>query len=193
METRVMLIMVNFFVGMLLCGSFSSARWHRKNLKFEAETALLAVKKGTNSDKKTDSRKVNGPNSESITGGGDPDLSDLIQQLLKDESITELLSMTDKNGKRGISDQTKLFNGVVRIYCTHAQPNFGMPWQKLRQEFSTSSGFVISGNRILTNAHAVEYGSLIQVKKRQSEKKYVASVVAVGHEWLHVAFSPDHS
>lgn len=75
-------------------------------------------------------------------------------------------------------DQTKLLNGVVRIYCTHSQPNFGMPWQRMKQEFSTSTGFVIDGNRILTNAHAVEYGSLIQVKKRSSEKKYVASVTA---------------
>lgn len=41
---------------------------------------------------------------------------------------------------------------------------------------------MIDGQRILTNAHAVEYGSLIQVKKRQCEKKYVASVVALGHE-----------
>lgn len=75
-------------------------------------------------------------------------------------------------------DQTKLLNGVVRIYCTHSQPNFGMPWQRMKQEFSTSTGFVIDGRRILTNAHAVEYGSLIQVKKRSSEKKYVASVIA---------------
>ena len=75
-------------------------------------------------------------------------------------------------------DQTKLLNGVVRIYCTHSQPNFGMPWQRMKQEFSTSTGFVIDGKRILTNAHAVEYGSLIQVKKRSSEKKYVASVIA---------------
>jgi hypothetical protein len=41
---------------------------------------------------------------------------------------------------------------------------------------------MIDGHRILTNAHAVEYGSLIQVKKRQSERKYVSSVVAIAHE-----------
>ena len=79
-------------------------------------------------------------------------------------------------------EQRDILNGIVRIYCTHSQPNFGMPWQRMKQDFSSSTGFVINGNRILTNAHAVEYGSLIQVKKRQSEKKYVASVLAVGHE-----------
>ena len=78
-------------------------------------------------------------------------------------------------------DQNTLLNGVVRVHCTHSEPNFGMPWQRLRQECSTSSGFVIDteqGLRILTNAHAVEYGSLVQVKKRQSEKKYLATVIA---------------
>ena len=79
-------------------------------------------------------------------------------------------------------DQSTLLDGVVRVYATHSQPNHLQPWQRMRQEFSTSSGFIIAGNRILTNAHAVEYGSLIQVKKRQSESKYVARVEAVGHE-----------
>ena len=82
--------------------------------------------------------------------------------------------LTDRHG----CDQNTLLNGVLRIYCTHSEPNFAMPWQRLRQSSSTSSGFIIDGHRILTNAHAVEYGSLVQVKKRQSEKKYLASVVA---------------
>ena len=42
-------------------------------------------------------------------------------------------------------DKSHLTNGVVRIYCTHSPPNFGMPWQRLRQEFSTSTGFVLDG------------------------------------------------
>lgn len=82
----------------------------------------------------------------------------------------------------GPEERDEVPAGVVRIYCTHSPPSFGMPWQKLRQEFSTSSGFVIQGRRIITNAHAVEYGTLIQVKNRQSERKFLARVEAVGHE-----------
>jgi S1-C subfamily serine protease len=78
--------------------------------------------------------------------------------------------------------EQSLLNGVVRIFCTHSEPNFLMPWQRSKQEFSTSSGFIISGQQILTNAHSIEYGSLVQVKKRQSEQKFVASVIAIGHE-----------
>lgn len=87
--------------------------------------------------------------------------------------------LTDSTSEKNQSD---LLNGVVRVYCTHSPPNFSMPWQRLKQEFSTSTGFVIGRKRLLTNAHAVEFGSLIQVKRRESEDKYVASVLAVGHE-----------
>ena len=84
------------------------------------------------------------------------------------------------------SHQVKVLDSVIRIFCTHTEPDFSMPWQRTRSESTTSSGFVISTKsgklQILTNAHAVEYGSVIQVKKRSSERKTVAKLVAVGHE-----------
>lgn len=104
-------------------------------------------------------------------------IADMIQQLLKDLDLGD-----DDESSEEDHNQEEILSGVVRIYCTHSQPNFGMPWQRKKQESSTSSGFMIDNKYILTNAHAVEYGSLIQVKKRQSESKYLASVVAVGHE-----------
>lgn len=109
--------------------------------------------------------------------------TNIMMEMMIEQLMERLAEGNDKSSSEVLSsEQTELLNGVVRIYCTHSQPNFGMPWQRMKQEFSTSTGFVIDGNRILTNAHAVEYGSLIQVKKRSSEKKYVASVIAVGHE-----------
>ena len=107
------------------------------------------------------------------TGSGNSQLMDMLDDM-EGKGLGEMGSHSSSLS----SDQTELLNGVLRIYCTHSQPNFGMPWQRMKQEFSTSTGFVIDGKRILTNAHAVEYGSLIQVKKRSSEKKYVASVIA---------------
>jgi S1-C subfamily serine protease len=76
----------------------------------------------------------------------------------------------------------EVLNAIVRVHCTHSPPDHTMPWQRLRQEYSTSSAFAINGRRILTNAHAVEYGSLVQIKKRASEEKFLARVKAVGHE-----------
>jgi S1-C subfamily serine protease len=109
-------------------------------------------------------------------------LLDEIIERLGEDALESLMSAVQEDtagdDAKDDEEQQALLNGVVRIYCTHSEPNFGMPWQRLRQECSSSSGFIIEGQRILTNAHAVEYGSLVQVKKRQCEKKYVAAVVA---------------
>jgi hypothetical protein len=65
-------------------------------------------------------------------------------ELLDEDSINEAFS--DLNNKDDDeSSRNELLNGVVRIYCTHSEPNFAIPWQRQKQEFSTSSGFVIEG------------------------------------------------
>lgn len=52
---------------------------------------------------------------------------------------------------------------MPQIYCTHNLPSWSLPWQRLKQEQSTSTGFVIDGRRIITNAHSVEYSTMVQV------------------------------
>eukprot|EP00903_Cladosiphon_okamuranus_P015248 g14092.t1 len=73
-------------------------------------------------------------------------------------------------------------DNVVRVYCTHNMPNWSLPWQRLKQEQSTSTGFVIDGRRIITNAHAVEYSTMIQVRRRGCDRKFQAARFAVGEE-----------
>jgi S1-C subfamily serine protease len=46
----------------------------------------------------------------------------------------------------------------------------------------TGSGFIISGRRILTNAHNVANQNWVIVQRHGIPKKYPATVVAVGHE-----------
>ena len=55
---------------------------------------------------------------------------------------------------------------VVRVFCTHVKPNFAQPWSMKPPQKSTSSGFVIAGRIIVTNAHSVSNASLIQVRKQ---------------------------
>jgi hypothetical protein len=50
------------------------------------------------------------------------------------------------------------------------------------QTYSTSSGFVISGRQILTNAHSVEHYTVVKVKKRGCDQKFIAKVLAIGNE-----------
>lgn len=73
-------------------------------------------------------------------------------------------------------------DAVVKVFCVHTEPNFSLPWQRKRQYSSSSSGFVISGRRILTNAHSVEHYTQVKLKKRGSDTKYVATVLAIGTE-----------
>ncbi|KAL6997207.1 Protease Do-like 9 [Sarracenia purpurea var. burkii] len=73
-------------------------------------------------------------------------------------------------------------DAVVKVFCTHTEPNFSLPWQRKRQYSSNSSGFVIGGRRVLTNAHSVEHYTQVKLKKRGSDTKYVATVLAIGTE-----------
>jgi S1-C subfamily serine protease len=70
----------------------------------------------------------------------------------------------------------------VKVFCVHTEPNYSLPWQRKRQNSSTSTGFVIEGKRVLTNAHSVEHHTQVKLKKRGSDKKYVAKVLAIGVE-----------
>ncbi|KAI4975988.1 hypothetical protein ZWY2020_049595 [Hordeum vulgare] len=51
-----------------------------------------------------------------------------------------------------------------------------------KQYSSSSSGFIIGGRRVLTNAHSVEHYTQVKLKKRGSDTKYLATVLAIGNE-----------
>ncbi|CAM8980589.1 unnamed protein product [Rhodiola kirilowii] len=73
-------------------------------------------------------------------------------------------------------------DAVVKVFCVHTEPNFSLPWQRKRQYSSSSSGFIIGGRRVLTNAHSVEHHTQVKLKKRGSDTKYLATVLAIGNE-----------
>ena len=76
-------------------------------------------------------------------------------------------------------------DSILKIHCTHSEPDDIMPWQKSPQSMSTSSGFVITSNNeqfVMTNAHSVEFASIIQVQRRGEEHKYEAQIEAFCNE-----------
>lgn len=73
-------------------------------------------------------------------------------------------------------------DAVVKVFCVHTEPNFSLMWQRKRQYSSSSSGFIIGGKRVLTNAHSVEHHTQVKLKKRGSDTKYLATVLAIGTE-----------
>ncbi|EOA16309.1 hypothetical protein CARUB_v10004459mg [Capsella rubella] len=73
-------------------------------------------------------------------------------------------------------------DSVVKIFTVSTSPSYFLPWQNKSQRESMGSGFVISGRRIITNAHVVADHSFVLVRKHGSSIKHRAEVQAVGHE-----------
>jgi len=73
-------------------------------------------------------------------------------------------------------------DAVVKVFCIHESPNHSMPWQRNRQHSTTSTGFVVEGRRILTNAHSCENFVQVRVRRRGEDEKFIAEVLAINEE-----------
>lgn len=71
---------------------------------------------------------------------------------------------------------------VVMILAVNQDYDFATPWKKGPMGQGVGSGFIIEGNRILTNAHNVANQRYIEVKKQNLAKRYPAQVQFVGHD-----------
>ena len=73
-------------------------------------------------------------------------------------------------------------DSVVKIYVVSNRYNYHEPWQTTGQRLNQGSGCIISGNRILTNAHVVSDQTFVQVRRAGQAKKYTARIEVVGHD-----------
>jgi S1-C subfamily serine protease len=71
---------------------------------------------------------------------------------------------------------------VVKVLSTVRYPDRFQPWIKKAPVSSSASGVVIKGRRILTTAHAVAYGSEVQVQGNQATDKRTATVEKISLE-----------
>ena len=90
--------------------------------------------------------------------------------------ILVLLSLALSFGYSGTIDSS-----IVKIYTVSKATNYLEPWNSSIQR-SSGSGSIISGNRILTNAHVVANETFIEVKKYGDTKRYQAHVLYVSHD-----------
>lgn len=81
-----------------------------------------------------------------------------------------------------IEELRSIEDSVIKIYTTQAAPDYFTPWRLLTPRQSSGSGAVISGNRILTNAHVVADASYVQAQKHNDPQRYLARVSFVSHE-----------
>ena len=71
---------------------------------------------------------------------------------------------------------------VVMIMAVRQDFDYVTPWKKQSMSRGIGTGFVIDGNRILTNAHNVANARYIEVKKQYLAKRYPAQILYVGHD-----------
>ena len=76
-------------------------------------------------------------------------------------------------------NRLETMDAVVKVFCTHSKPNFSLPWQRRKQYKSSSSGFIVAGKRVVTNAHSVKYYTQVKLKKRGSDVKYLLCYISL--------------
>lgn len=81
------------------------------------------------------------------------------------------------------SNDSVIKRSLVKIYTSHQLYNYASPWQFGQSLNSTATGFIIDGNKIVTNAHAVLNSKFLQIRKEGDSKKYKANVKFVSEDY----------
>lgn len=71
---------------------------------------------------------------------------------------------------------------LVRIEATSQSPDYKAPWNPGSVESGVGTGFVIAGDRILTNAHVVSNARFLTVSKEGDSRPYSARVLHIAHD-----------
>jgi S1-C subfamily serine protease len=71
---------------------------------------------------------------------------------------------------------------LVRITTTAAEPDYKAPWNAGGLQRSVGAGFIIDGNRIMTNAHVVSNSRYLTVERDGDPNKYPAKVQFVAND-----------
>ena len=71
---------------------------------------------------------------------------------------------------------------VILIRSVKQDYNYVTPWKRAPLSRVSGSGFIVAGNRILTNAHNVSNSRYVELRKENVAGRHVARVVFVGHD-----------
>ena len=81
-----------------------------------------------------------------------------------------------------LANDRDIRDSVVKVYVVKSEPDYFSPWDTYFPGHSTGSGFVIEGERILTNAHVVSDQTFLQVRLNGRDEKHAARILFVSHE-----------
>ncbi len=75
-----------------------------------------------------------------------------------------------------LEDSVVMIRGVSQSY------DYKMPWKQQSMRQGVGTGFIIDGNRILTNAHNVSNNRYVDVKKKDIAQRFPARIEYIGHD-----------
>ena len=104
----------------------------------------------------------------------------LIVLIISVQSVIADIAFTDTHEIKNWN--TEINNSIVQIYTVSRDPYYMSPWVMLPENRIVGTGFIIKGNRILTNAHVVANHMYIQVRNARDSRKYRARVLHISHE-----------
>ena len=74
------------------------------------------------------------------------------------------------------SQKIDLKSSLVKIFTTKQKSDYVEPWKKQSIQNTSGTGFVIEGDRIITNAHVVSESKFIQIQLEGESEKYTGYV-----------------
>lgn len=71
---------------------------------------------------------------------------------------------------------------VILIRSVKQDYNYVTPWKRMPLSRVSGSGFIVAGNKILTNAHNVSNSRYVELRKENVAERHLARVVFVAHD-----------
>lgn len=81
-----------------------------------------------------------------------------------------------------LAQPNEIRKSIARINNTAQEANYRSPWLPGGMSGGSGTGWVVSPDRLLTNAHVVSNARFLTVEKENDPKKYIATVEHIAHD-----------
>lgn len=85
-------------------------------------------------------------------------------------------------GAQAAPSSDVIHKSLVRIQTVSQDPDYNAPWNSGSVDQGIGAGFVIDGNRIMTNAHVVSNSRKIWITREGDSTRYVAKILYIAHD-----------
>ena len=84
--------------------------------------------------------------------------------------------------RSGLAQPGEVRKSIARITNTAQEANYRAPWLPGQVGGGSGTGWVVAGERLVTNAHVVSNARFLTVEKENDPKKYIATVEHIAHD-----------